>query len=51
MFSQAPEEIAEVADELGPMLTATDADNNRVVQLLEVFQAYVAQNCASSNSR
>jgi len=51
MFSQAPDEIAEVADELGPMLTATDADNARVVQLLEVFQVYVAQNCGGGSTR
>ncbi len=50
-FTQAPEEIAEVADELGPMLTATDADNERVVQLLEVFEVYVLENCSGGNSR
>ncbi|NND02961.1 MAG: hypothetical protein HKN91_09250 [Acidimicrobiia bacterium] len=51
MFSTAPDEIADVADELGPMLTATDADNERVVQLLEVFQVYVAQNCSGGGTR
>lgn len=50
-LSQAPDEIADVADELGPMLTATDADNDRVVQLLEVVQVYVLEHCGGGNQR
>ena len=50
-LSQAPDEIADVADELGPMLTATDADNDRVVQLLEVVQVYVLENCGGGGQR
>ena len=51
LFQRAPEEIADVASELGPMLTAADADNERVVQLLDVFTSYRAQNCGGGVAR
>lgn len=47
MFAAAPAEIADVADELGPMLTAADADNERVNQLLDRVAAFVENNCAT----
>jgi len=46
LFSNAPEEIAPVAEELGPLLTSLGADNDRVNQLLDQVAAYVEQNCA-----
>ena len=47
LFSNAPDGIAEVAEELGPMLLETDADNDRVNVLLDQVAAFVAQNCAA----
>lgn len=45
LFSNAPAEIAEVADEVGPLLTDAAADNDRVNVLLDQVAAYVEQNC------
>jgi hypothetical protein len=45
MFSNAPAAIADVAEELGPLLTVTGADNDRVNVLLDQVTAYVEQNC------
>ena len=45
LFSNAPDEIADVAAELGPLLTDLSADNDRVSVLLDQVAAYVEQNC------
>ncbi len=45
LFSNAPEEIAGVAEELGPLLTDISADNERVSALLDQVTVYVEENC------
>jgi len=45
LFSDAPAEIADVADEIRPLLTDAAADNDRVNVLLDQVAAYVEQNC------
>lgn len=45
LFSNPPAEIAPVAAELAPLLADASADNERVNQLLDQVDAYVAQNC------
>jgi hypothetical protein len=47
MFSNAPAEITEVAEELRPLLTDIAADNDRVNVLLDQVAAYVEQNCSA----
>lgn len=47
LFSNAPADIADVADELGPLLTDESADNDRVNQLLDQVAAFVEINCSS----
>lgn len=50
LFANPPAGIADVADELRPLLSDRGADNEEVNRLLDQVAAFVEQNCPSTDA-